>query len=299
MNSSSSQFSDASRPELSRVLRTAILHLVRSLLLYIILFHSSWPFICWSCRSLLEYLSHPALSLTCCKLQWTRWHCLWVIPLLMRSDCQLRTFNAEVTASSTIAPPPCPHSCPPVFVLLFGTTGRVAMDGVPLFPSMTPACRGQDGPRQLLLATLGLPYSFSDVFPSSNWALGLIFKWAEVPRSLGPAVFYFHLFSLHLSLNTTVVGPSSKEALHKEKSFINDIETLWTQNNKGSSLFWSCSASHQQSINQYLEPLTCWGFQTQGIIMKEQNEYNKGVGPVNSAGIHWKALSTAYLLVKR
>ena len=33
--------------------------------------------------------------------------------------------------------------------------------------------------------------------------------------------------------------------------------------------------------------------------MKEQNEYNKGVGPVNSAGIHWKALSTAYLLVKR
>ena len=155
----------------------------------------------------------------------------------MRPDCQLRTFNAEVTASSTIAPPPCPYSCPPVLVLLFWTIGRVAMDGVPLFPSMTPACRGQDSPRRLLPATLGLLYSFSDVFPSSDWALGLIFKWAGVPRSLGPTIFYFHLFSLHLSLNTTVVGPSPKEVLHKEKSFISDIETLWTQNNKGSSLF--------------------------------------------------------------
>ena len=92
---------------------------MRSLLLYILLLHSSWPSIYWSCRSLLEYLSYPALSSTCCELQQIRWHCSEVIHLLMRPDCQLRAFNAEVTVSSIIAPPPCPHSCPPMLVLLF------------------------------------------------------------------------------------------------------------------------------------------------------------------------------------
>ena len=130
---------------------------VRPLSLYILLLHSSWPSICWSCRSLLEYLSHPALSLTCCELQQTRWHCLGVIPSLMQPDCQLRAFNAEVTDSSIIAPPPCPHSCPPMLVISFGTTGRIALDGVLLFPSMTSIPRGQDGPRRCPPAALGLP----------------------------------------------------------------------------------------------------------------------------------------------
>ena len=106
----------------------------------------------------------------------------------MRSDCQLRTFNVEVTASSIIAPPPCPYSCPPVLVPSFGTTGRVALDGVLLFLSMTSIRRGHDGPRRYLPATLGLPYSSSDVFPSSAWALGLILIWAGVPRSFGPTI---------------------------------------------------------------------------------------------------------------
>ena len=136
---------------------SAGLFFVRPLSLYILLLHSSWPSICWSCRSLLEYLSHPALSLTCCELQQTRWHCSGVIPSLMRPDCQLRAFNAEVTDSSIIAPPPCPHSCPPMLVLSFGTTGRIALDGMLLFPSMTSIRRGQDGPRRCPLAALGLP----------------------------------------------------------------------------------------------------------------------------------------------
>ena len=103
----------------------------------------------------------------------------------MRSDCQLQAFNAKVTFSSIIAPPPCLHSCPPMLVPLFGTTGRVALDGVLLFPSMTLVHRGQDSPRQCLPAALGLPYSSSDVFSSSAWALSLILKWAGVPRSFG------------------------------------------------------------------------------------------------------------------
>ena len=159
MNSSSSQFSSASRSKLSRVLRAAIPPplLVRPLLLYILLLHSSWPSICWSCRSLLEYLSHPALSSTCCELQQTRWHCSGVIPSLMWPDCQLWAFNAEVTDSSIIAPPPCPHSCPPMLVLSFRTIGRAALDGVLLFPSMAPVRRGQDSPQWCLPAALGLP----------------------------------------------------------------------------------------------------------------------------------------------
>ena len=159
MNSFSSRFSGASRSELSRVLRTVILWglFVRPLLLYILLLHPSWPSICWSYRSLLEYLSHPALSSTCCELQQKRWHCSGVIPSLMRPECQLWAFNAEVTAFSIIAPPPCPHSCPPMLVLLFGTTGKVALDGVLLFPSMTSVRRGQDSLRRCLLAALGFP----------------------------------------------------------------------------------------------------------------------------------------------
>ena len=131
--------------------------LVRPLLLYILLLHSSWPSICWSYRSLLEYLSHPALSSTCCELQQTRWYYSGVIPSLMRLDCQLRAFNAEVTDSSIISPPPCPYSCLPMLVLSFGMTRRAALDGVLLFPSMTSVRRGQDGPRRCLPAALGLP----------------------------------------------------------------------------------------------------------------------------------------------
>ena len=165
---------------------------MRFLLLYIFLLHSSWPSICWSCRSLLEYLSHLALFSTCYELQQTRWHCSGVIHSLMRPDCQLRAFNADVTASSIIAPPPCPHSCPPVLVPSFGMTRMVALDGVLLFLSMTPVRRGHDGPRRCLPATLGLPYLSSNVFPSSAWALGL--KWAGVPRSFGPIRSY-HKYS--------------------------------------------------------------------------------------------------------
>ena len=130
---------------------------VRPLLLYILLLHSSWPSTCWSYRLLLKYLSHPTISSTYCELQQTRWHCSRVIPSLMRPDCQLRAFNAEVTNSSIIAHPPCPHSYPLMLVLSFGMTRRVALDGVLLFPSMTSVCQGEDGPRQCLPAALRLP----------------------------------------------------------------------------------------------------------------------------------------------
>ena len=112
--------------------------------------HWSWSSICWSYRSLLECLSHPPPSSTCCELRQTRWYYSRVIPSLMQSDYQLRAFNAEVTTSPRIAPPPRLYSCPTVLVLLFGTTRRVVFKGVLLSPSVTLVGRGQDSPQQCL-----------------------------------------------------------------------------------------------------------------------------------------------------
>ena len=125
---------------------------LKGLLCYISPLHWSWSSICWSCRLLLEWLSHLPLSSTCCELQQTRWYCSGVISALMQPNCQLRAFNAEVTASPGIAPPPCPHSWPTVLVLLLGTPGEAVFEGVPLSPSMTLVCRGKDCHRRCLLA---------------------------------------------------------------------------------------------------------------------------------------------------
>ena len=94
----------------------------------------------------MECLSHPPPSSTCCELWQIRYYS-GVISLLMRPDCQLRAFNAEVTTFPRIAPPPRPHSCPTVLVLLFGRLGGLVFEGVLLSPSG----RGQDGPRRCLL----------------------------------------------------------------------------------------------------------------------------------------------------
>ena len=107
----------------------------------------SWPSIFWSCRLPHECLSHRPPSSTCYELQQTGWYCSGVISSLMWPDCQLRAFNAEVTASPRIAPPPRPHSWPTVLVLLFGMPGRTVFGGLPLSHSVTLVCRGQGCPR--------------------------------------------------------------------------------------------------------------------------------------------------------
>ena len=128
------------------------LFLLEGIFRYISPSHWSWPSICWSCRSLLECLSHPPPSSTCSELQQIRWYYSRVISSLMRLNCQLQAFNVNVTAFPRIAPPPCPHSCPTVLILLFGTTGRAVFGGVLLSPFVTLVGRGQDGPRRWLPA---------------------------------------------------------------------------------------------------------------------------------------------------
>ena len=84
--------------------------LLEGLLCYIPPFHWSWPSICWSCKLLLECLSHLPPFSTCCELQQTKWYCSGVTSSLMQPNRQLRAFTTEVTASPRIAPPPCSHS---------------------------------------------------------------------------------------------------------------------------------------------------------------------------------------------
>ena len=104
---------------------------------YISLSHWSWPSICWSYRSLLECLSYPPPFSTCYKLWQTMWYDLGVISSLMRPDCQLRAFNAEVTTSLRIAHPPCPHSCPLCWSFCLGRLGGLSLR-VCYFPLQWP-----------------------------------------------------------------------------------------------------------------------------------------------------------------
>ena len=127
------------------------------LVIYILLLPSSWPSIYQLLRSPLECLSHPTFPYTCCELQWAAWHCLGIIPSLMRPDCQLRAFNAEETGSCTIALSPCSHSYPSTLVLSFGDDGEDYDGWRIVLSSQDTSCRGHDVPRRFLLVAVGFP----------------------------------------------------------------------------------------------------------------------------------------------
>ena len=125
---------------------------LEGLLRYIFPFHWSWPSICWSCRLLLECLSHLLPSSTCCELQQPMWYCSGVISSLMWPDRQLWAFNAEVTASHGIDSPPWFHGWPTVLVLFAWDAQGGCLQGRAAFSSVTSVRRGQDCPQQRLLA---------------------------------------------------------------------------------------------------------------------------------------------------
>ena len=127
------------------------------LVIYILLLPSSWPSIYQLLRSPLECLSHPTFPYTCCELQWAAWHCLGIIPSLMRPDCQLRAINAEETDSCTIAFSPCSHSYPSTLVPSFGNDGEDCGGWRIVLSSQDTSCRGHDVPRRFLLVAVCLP----------------------------------------------------------------------------------------------------------------------------------------------
>ena len=143
--------------ELPGVFRIALSLCEISLIIYILLLPSFWPSICRLCRSPLECLSHPAFPSICCELQWAAWHCLGVIPSLMRPDSQLRAFNAEVTSSSTIVLSPCSHICPSTLVPSFGDDREGCGECRIVLSSQDTSYRGHVVPRRFLLIAVGLP----------------------------------------------------------------------------------------------------------------------------------------------
>ena len=128
------------------------------------------------------------LPSTCCESQRIAWNCSGVIPSLMWPDCQLRTFNAEVTALFTVALSPCSHSCLPTLVPLFGDH-REGCGGwcVALSSQDTSSPRTW---RSSAISPSGLGPSLVVLrrFPPqlSPWAY--YSKWAGAPRSFGPTI---------------------------------------------------------------------------------------------------------------
>ena len=81
----------------------------------------------------------------------------------MRPDCQLRAFNAEVTASPRIAPPPCSNGWPIGLGTSFGMLEGTASGDVALSLSLILVCREQGRPRQYIL-TVWVPFIRPQVF---------------------------------------------------------------------------------------------------------------------------------------
>ena len=157
-----------------------------SLVIYILMLPSSWPSICRLHRSPLECLSHPAFPSTCCELQRAAWHYLGVIPSLMRPNCQLRAFNAEVTSSFTIALSPCSYSYLPTLVPLFGDDGEGCGGWRTVLSS-----QGTSTPRTWCSSAISLS-SFGPFlvilgrFPPRLGPWAYHSKWARVPKSFDP-----------------------------------------------------------------------------------------------------------------
>ena len=133
------------------------------------------------------------LAVSCSK---TRWYCSEVISSLMRPDCQLWAFNAEMTASLGIAPPPRPHSWPTVLVFLFGTSGEAVFEGMPFSPSVTSVHWGQGCPRQCLLAAWTFFVHLQTfLFPRRG-------PWAWYEMSRGCHILWPHKY--HLVFGTSI-----------------------------------------------------------------------------------------------
>ena len=163
------------------------LPLLEGIFRYISPSHWSWPSICWSYRSLLECLSHPPPSSTCCELQQIRWYYSRVVSSLMRLDCQLRAFNAEVTAFPRIAPPSYSYSWPIGLRTSLGMLKGTTSGNVTLSLSMILVCRGQGRPRQYILE-VWVPFVHPQAFLPPRHRPWAWYEMGRTPRSFGPTI---------------------------------------------------------------------------------------------------------------
>ena len=156
-----------------------------SLVIYILLLPSSWPSIC---RLPLECLSHPTLPSTCYELQRAAWRCSRVTLSLMRLDCQLRAFNAEVTGSCTIALSPCLHSCPSTLVPSFGGW-RGWLRWIAYYPFFSrQELRRTRRSSAISPSSCGPSLVILGRFPPRLGPQAYYSEWARAPRSFGPTL---------------------------------------------------------------------------------------------------------------
>ena len=106
----------------------------------------------------------------------------------MRSDCQLWTFNTEVTSSPTMVHSPCSHSCPPTLVPSFGDDGEGYGGWRTILSS-----QGTSSPRTWCFLAIS-PSSFGPSlailgrFSSRLGPWAYHSKWPGVPRSFSPTI---------------------------------------------------------------------------------------------------------------
>ena len=104
----------------------------------------------------------------------------------MRSDCQLRAFNAVVIGSPTIVLSPCSHSYPPMLVPSFGNDGegcggwRIVLSSQDTSLSRT-WCSSTISP-----SSFGPSLVILGRFPPRLGRWAYYSKWAGAPRSFGP-----------------------------------------------------------------------------------------------------------------
>ena len=125
---------------------------VRSLLLYILLLHSSSSYTCWSSMPIPECTSHRPLFLALCELLWPPLHCTGVTSTSMGLGCQLWVFNTEITDFPGVAFLPCSYGQPIGLGISFVIFKGIVLGDVSRSYPVILAYRGQGRSRRYILA---------------------------------------------------------------------------------------------------------------------------------------------------
>ena len=161
-------------------------------------FRWSWPSICWSCRSLLECLSHLPPSPTSCELQQPRQYYSGVISLLMRQiiSCGHLMWRWQILLELLLHH--APMAGPLCWSFFLGCPERLSLRAC--HPSFLRSRLAKD---RIVLGNVswqfGLFLSILGRFFLLDMGLGLCMKWVEAAEFFDPTDLYLHLFSIKFS----------------------------------------------------------------------------------------------------
>ena len=138
----------------------------------------------------------------------------------MRSDCQLRAFNAEMTGSPTMVLSPCFHSYPPKLVPLFGDDGEGCGGWRTALSSL-----GTSSPRTISPSSFGPSLVILGRFPPRLGPWAYYSKWAEVPKSFGPTNTFTPFVNFSLFLMSLVNKCPSSICIDNFKNHL--MQNVW------------------------------------------------------------------------